>query len=127
MEAARNDAPTTRLEGLMNGMSVLSRETHRVVVALDDDALAQSLGDLRSRLAEVLIDGQATLVIDVSGVERLSSATIAALLRVKRQCLTRRVRVVLRSPSSRSRDILTRGGLAAVLEIEPAAVPAAAR
>lgn len=102
----------------MTGLNVLGTQEQTVRVALEDRHLMQGLSDLRWRLPRLLAGGADTLVIDLSGVDRLSSASIATLLWVKRTCSARRIRVVLSSPSTRSLEQLTRTGLTNVLEIE---------
>ncbi|MGN6610233.1 MAG: STAS domain-containing protein [Angustibacter sp.] len=89
-----------------------------VVAVLDDDAVAQGLTNLRSRLTEVLSAGDARLVVDVSGLDRISSNVVAALLRAKRKCAARGVDVVVRGSAGQSLGLLTRTGLAAVLDVE---------
>lgn len=89
-----------------------------VVAVLDDDAVAQGLTDLRSRLTEVLSAGDARLVVDVSGLDRISSSVVAALLRAKRKCAARGVDVVVRGSAGQSFGLLTRTGLAAVLDVD---------
>lgn len=89
-----------------------------VVVALRDEDLLKTLTDLRWRLGGLLESGPSTLVLDVSQVRRLSSATIAVLLWVKRRCLTRGVQVVVRRPSRDSLAVLARTGLQSALDIE---------
>lgn len=89
-----------------------------VVAVLDDEAVAQGLSDLRSRLSEVLSAGDARLVVDVSGLDRISSSVVAALLWAKRKCLARGVHVVVRGSAGQSLGLLTRTGLAAVLDVE---------
>ncbi len=102
----------------MTGLSLLGRADRTVRVALGDPPLVQGLGDLRWQLSGLLGGGTNTVVIDVSGVDRLSSACVATLLGVKRTCHARRIRVVLADPSERTREVLTRTGLASVFEIE---------
>src|SRR6476660_3899270 len=102
----------------MTGLSLLSRADQRVCVALSDDRMAQGLNDLRWHLPTLLAGGTNTLVIDVSGVARLSSTCVATLLWVKLSCQSRRVRVVLADPTERTLEVLTRTGLASVFEIE---------
>jgi anti-anti-sigma regulatory factor len=89
-----------------------------VVAVLDDEAVAQGLSDLRSRLSDVLSAGDARLVVDVSGLDRISSSVVAALLWAKRKCLARGVDVVVRGSAGQSLGLLTRTGLAAVLDVE---------
>ncbi|MDQ6895299.1 MAG: STAS domain-containing protein [Actinomycetota bacterium] len=101
----------------MTELSLLGRADQTVRVALGDPPTS-GLGDLRWQLAGLLGGGTNTLVIDVSRLDRLSSAWVATLLGVKRTCHARRIRVVLADPSNRTREVLTRTGLASVFEIE---------
>lgn len=94
------------------------RPRDSVVVRLEESSLRSGIGDLRWHLDDMLADGPSTLVIDVSGIERLSSTTIAALLWAKRHCLSRRVRVVVGDPTDHTLELLRRTGLYGVLEIE---------
>jgi anti-anti-sigma factor len=110
----------------MSGLTVLNRYDETVVVALEDSSLLEGLADLRWRLRHLLADGGTTLVVDVSGVDRLSSQTVAALLWAKRHCRARGGRVVVRGPSRRSLDVLSRTGLSSMFVIEPPAAPAGA-
>ena len=95
-----------------------STEGRTVVVALDDEAVAQGLTELRSRLGEVLSAGNARLVVDVSGLDRISSGVVAALLRAKRKSRARGVDVVVRGSAGQSLGLLQRTGLAAVLDVQ---------
>lgn len=104
----------------MGGSTVRGRHHETIVVALEPDTLPQGIATLRWHLGGLLTQGQTTLVVDVSALDRLSSATVAALLWAKRGCATRAVRLVVRGPTRRSLDVLTRTGLTGVLEIEPA-------
>lgn len=94
-----------------------SPSARTVVVRLADDVPAQGLGELRSRLREVLAAGDARLVIDVLGLERLSSGVVAALLWTTRQCRARRIEVSVRGADGHA--VLGRAGLGAVLDVEP--------
>lgn len=87
-------------------------------MSLDDDCLRQGITDLRWRLGRLLAGGQSTLVVDVSGLDRMSSTTLAALLWVKRRCRARRVGVVVREPSRHSLEQLRRTGLMDAFDIE---------
>lgn len=95
-----------------------SSEERTVVVALDDEAVAQGLTELRSRLSEVLSAGNARLVVDVSRLDRISSGVVAALLRAKRKSRARGVEVVVRGSSEQSLGLLQRTGLGAVLDVQ---------
>ena len=89
-----------------------------VVVVLADAAPAQGLAELRTCLSGVLSAGNARLVVDVGGLERLSSSVVAALLRAKRKGRARGVEVIVRGASDQSLGLLQRTGLAAVLDLE---------
>ncbi|MFP5347691.1 MAG: STAS domain-containing protein [Actinomycetes bacterium] len=93
-----------------------------VVVLLDDDTLLDGLSRLRSAVAGQVASGGCDLVVDIAGVRRLSSATVAALLWARRhsRCLGRRV--VVRGPSPESLQVLRRTGLSEVFEVEPRTV-----
>jgi anti-anti-sigma regulatory factor len=88
------------------------------VVVLRDDTLIDGLSQLRRGLDQLLARGQDTLVIDVSGLARLSSTTVARLLWVKRRCLARQVRVVIREPSRATVAMLRRTGLIGAIDVE---------
>lgn len=66
----------------------------------------------------LLEPGPTTLVLDLSGVRRLSSEGIDRLLWLRRRCLDRAVSVVLRAPSRHSVALLRRTGLLGLLTIE---------
>ncbi len=102
----------------MTELSLLGRADQTVRVALGDPLLTSGLDDLQWQLAGLLGGGTNTLVIDVSRVDRLSSACVATLLGVKRTCQARRIRVILADPPNRTREVLHRTGLASVFEIE---------
>ena len=102
----------------MTELNLLGRADQTVRVAMTDPLPASGLDHLQWQLAGLLGGGTDTLVIDVSGVDRLSSAGVAALLGVRRTCQARRVRVVLAGPPNRTLEVLTRTGLASVFEIE---------
>jgi anti-anti-sigma factor len=89
-----------------------------VVVALDDEFLLEGLAQLRSGVTTHLMEGNEHLVVDIAGVSRLSSATVAALLWTKRHCRSRGSHVVVRGPSQDSVDMLTRAGLSGVFDIQ---------
>jgi anti-anti-sigma factor len=94
------------------------------VVPLSDQTLRDGIHDLRWRLEEMLADGPSALIVDVSGLSRLSSPTIAALLWAKRRCTARGVRVTLSHPDQAMVGLLHRAGLDDVLEIQPPGDPA---
>jgi anti-anti-sigma factor len=102
----------------MTGLSLLGRADRTVRVALGGAMNATAPEELRGQLPGLLGGGTDTLVIDVSGVDRLSSSCVATLLAVKRTARARRVHVVLAGPSDRTREVIVRTGLASVFEIE---------
>jgi anti-anti-sigma factor len=90
------------------------------VVTLDEQLLLRGLADLTWRLGDLLGGGGNRLVVDISGLERLSSATLAALLRAQRTCRARGGRVVVRGANRRCCEVLARTGLSGFFDIEPA-------
>ncbi|GMA86555.1 hypothetical protein GCM10025868_18050 [Angustibacter aerolatus] len=90
------------------------------MVVLDDHLVGGGLPRLRSSLGAAMSGGRSVLVVDVSGVERLSSTVVGALLWTRRACAARQVRVVLRGARREHLDLLQRTGLQSVLELEPA-------
>lgn len=97
-----------------------------VALSLDDATLLRGLGQLRWHLDELMADRPPGLVVEISGLSRLSSATLAALLWAQRGCRGRGGRVVLRGPNKRCRDVLVRTGLVDLFSVETAdAVPLA--
>lgn len=83
------------------------------------DVVAAACVDLERRpdgvLDEVLERGIRSLVIDMAGVDRVSSATVATLLRAHRRCAVRGVDIVLRRTSRQCREVLGRAGLARLM------------
>ncbi len=102
------------------GATTAATEEGVTVVALHEGCLRQGVGALRRSLGEALDSGTSTLVVDVSGVEHLSSVVVALLLRAKRCCRVRGGRVVLRGLGRDDLDVLHRTGLAPLFDIEPA-------
>lgn len=98
---------------------VLERRGDAVVVRLEDSTGLRGLADLRWRLDTLLGDGAGTLVVDVAGLECLSSSTLAALLQARRICRARGGAVVLRGPGRHCFDMLARTGLLGLFQIEP--------
>ena len=93
-------------------------DRREVVVILDDDVAAVGLGALPARLGEALAAGDVALVVDISAVERLSSAVVAALLWSKRRCLARGVPMSVRGAGSYQLGQLRRTGLGAALDVQ---------
>lgn len=101
-------------------MTALSTTEHSddTVVALEDASLLEGLANLRSGVRSHLVDGTERIIVDIAGVSRLSSATVAALLWAKRSCRSRGGHVVVRGLSQDSLNMLTRAGLSEVFEIQ---------
>lgn len=89
-----------------------------VVVELGDANVAEALRELRLRLPLLLSRSPGTVIVDLSEMTQLSSATVAALLWIRRRCRLRGVIVVLRQPSRRSVGMLRRTGLQGALPVE---------
>lgn len=88
-----------------------------VLVVLDDHALPAGLGRLRHDVGTALTRATPRVVVDISGLDRLSSATVAALLWANRHCVHRGGAVVLLNPSSSSLGVLRRTGLLDLLTV----------
>ncbi len=94
-----------------------------MVVPLSDRTVREALHDLRWRTEEMLADGPEAVVVEVSGLTRLSSATVAALLWAKRRCTSRGVRLLLTDPDDALAGQLHRAGLDTVWDIQTGATP----
>jgi anti-anti-sigma factor len=93
--------------------------TPDVTVVIRDDRATEGLPDLRRELHDLVLAGGSHIVADVSGVHRLSSTTLAALLYVHRRCRARGGGVVLRGCNDATLDLLHRNGLHRVFHVEP--------
>jgi anti-anti-sigma factor len=91
-----------------------------VTIRLDDTLFADGLADLRWLLRDALLGGARRLVVDLGGVQHLSSTAVAGLLSAHRICRARGGTVVLRGANRRTRDLLHRTGLEHVLRLDPA-------
>ena len=89
-----------------------------VVVQLTDDMLADGVADTRWLLHDALLAGARRVVVDVRGVEQLSSPVVASFLSAHRACRARGGSVVLRGANRRTVDLLRRTGLWRVLGLE---------
>ena len=81
-----------------------------VVVMLDDTVVSRGLQGLRSSVRAAMSQGGSVRVVDVSGVQRLSSAVVGALLWVQRTCAARQVDLRLRGANRQTRELLARSG-----------------
>ena len=89
-----------------------------VTVVLDDALLADGLADVRWLLHDALLAGARRLVVDLSGVQHLSSSAVASFLWAHRTCRARGGAVVLRRANRRTEDLLHRTGLWRVIQLE---------
>ena len=92
----------------------------RVTIHLDDELFADGLADVRWLLLGALHAGARSLLVDLSGVQRLPDAAVAVLLWAHRICRARGGAVVLRGTDRRTEDLLHRTGLWRVMVLEPA-------
>ena len=90
-----------------------------VTVHLDDSLFADGLADVRWLLHDALLAGARRLVVDLSGVQHLSSTAVASFLWAHRICRARGGTVVLRGANRRTLDLMHRTGLERVLRLEP--------
>ena len=97
-----------------------------IVVALDQALLTDGLADARWMLHDALLSGARRIIVDLSGVERLSSPALASFLWAHRICRARGGGVVLRGADRKTRDVLHRTGLWRVLRLEGSRNPTAA-
>ncbi|TFV64764.1 anti-sigma factor antagonist [Geodermatophilus sp. DF01-2] len=91
-----------------------------VTIHLDDDLLADGLADVRWLLHDALLAGARRLVVDLSGVQFLSSSAVASFLWAHRTCRARGGAVVLRGANRKTEELLHRTGLWRVIQLEPA-------
>ena len=94
--------------------------TDVVTIHLDDAVLADGLADVRWLLHDALLAGARQLVVDLTGVQHLSSSAVASFLSAHRTCRARGGAVVLRGANRRTEDLLHRTGLWRVMVLEPA-------
>ncbi len=90
-----------------------------VLIVLDDALLADGVADVRWLLHDALLAGARRLVVDLTGVQHLSSTAVASFLWAHRICRARGGAVVLRGANRRTEDLLHRTGLWRVLQIDP--------
>lgn len=86
-----------------------------VSVRLGDPIRSADVAGLRAGVATALRSTSPTVVVDVSGVRRLSSTTVTALLWAQRRCRARGGAVILQGLSRQGARSLRRSGLWQVL------------
>lgn len=124
--AGARGAVTRRRPDLV-GLTVVDDGEGTVTVTVAGAHLAQGLAELRGCVLPAIPGGTETLRIDLGEVDCLSSVSVATLLRVKRVCVARRIRLELDRPTSRGRALMVRAGLRDVLESRVGLEPTAAR
>ena len=89
-----------------------------MTIHLDDALFADGLADVRWLLHDALLSGARRLLVDLTGVQHLSSTAVASLLWAHRICRARGGTVVLRGANRRTLDLLHRTGLERVLQLD---------
>jgi anti-anti-sigma factor len=89
-----------------------------VVVELSASGDLDGTPELRFQLHDVVLSGARSIVVDAASLDAIPSAAIAAMLTAHRACRRRGGRLIIRHPSRRAMDQLTRTGLWRVLAVE---------
>lgn len=111
-------ATTTRPARDVAEDRIEDRIEDEVVIALDEALLTDGLADARWMLHDALLSGARRIVVDLSGVERLSSPALASFLWAHRICRARGGALILRGADRHTLDMLYRTGLWRVLTID---------
>ncbi len=90
----------------------------RLLIQLRDLPLGRALDDLDLQLEDAFNQCPRTVVVDISAVPPASSTTISALLWVRRRCSAQGIEMLLKRPSRRSVETLTRVGVLEVVQME---------
>ncbi|WP_162529902.1 STAS domain-containing protein [Nocardioides caldifontis] len=91
---------------------------HEVVLHLSHAGPGPARRPLATWFPPILDEGPTALVVDLSGLTRMSSSTVTTLLWLTQHCRARGMRMRLRGPSSHSRSTLRRAGLLGILPVE---------
>jgi len=106
-------------------MEINTSEMKRVqlfeVIGRVDSNNANELG---SALDEVVDDGKTNLVLDLGGVEYMSSAGLREMVRVLKRVKRSGGDLRIASPSDRVREVLELAGLDTIFEVYPTQVEA---
>jgi anti-anti-sigma regulatory factor len=89
-----------------------ARDREQVVVWLDGEEDVATVLRLTRRLANAVLANEGDLIVDLSGVTFLSTATIDELIRVRNILLSQNRNLTLRSPSKCARRLLDAWGVA---------------
>ena len=95
---------------------LVSRDGERAVVWLDGEQDIATVFVLADTLANVVSADDADLIVDLSGVTFMSTATIDELIRGRNLLLGQSRTLTLRSPSRCARRLLDFCGLAGLVE-----------
>ena len=82
-----------------------------VVVRLQDSSLVDDLAHLRSEVAATMLQGGGGVTVDVSGIDQMSSPTVAAILWARRSCSARRVPFTVSGDVGRNVGVLRSCGV----------------
>ena len=99
-------------------MTATAPVADETTIHLDDALFADGLADVRWLLHDALLSGARRLVVDLTGVQHLSSTAVASLLWAHRICRARGGSVVLSGANRRTLDLLHRTGLERVLQLD---------
>lgn len=83
-----------------------------------------SAGELGSALDKSIEEGRTSLVLDLSGVEYMSSAGLREMVRVLKQVRRGSGDLRIANPSERVKEVLELAGLDSIFEIYPTQVEA---
>ena len=97
-----------------------SRADH-TVISLRGEHDAFTTGALAETIAAATTRGKGDLVVDLSGVEFMSAATVRILLQTRERLLLQSRSLVLQSPSARAQRVLDLCGIADRFEPSSAA------
>ena len=99
-----------------NSAPLVSRDGERAVVWLDGEQDIVNVAVLADTLANLTSADDANLIVDLSSVTFMSSATIDELIRARNLLLGLSRNLTLRAPSRCARRLLDLCGLAALVE-----------
>ena len=95
----------------VSSWDVVARDSEHAVVWLDGEEDIATVSILADRLARVVCADDADVIVDLSGVTFLSTATIDELIRVRNILWLQNRNLTLRSPSRCARRLLDVCGL----------------
>ncbi len=100
----------------------VARDVNCTVVSLRGEHDITTVDDLAAAIAREIAQGDSDVIVDLSGVEFLTAATIGAIVRARHLLQSRSRALVVRAPSRCAQRVLDICGLAAL--IEPVSAPA---